>query len=381
MTSMSRQPVRRRARVLAAATVAALTCCLSSAVAQAASAGIGPSARATAATFAGFLNDATCVTAADCWAFGRTSGQHAVAEHWNGSAWTRIAVASPRRAKFTYLPSVTCVSGTDCWAVGQYQPPAGDIVAYAEHWDGATWKPVAVRVPAGSVISGLLSVSCGGTASCWAVGTAIPPFLEHWNGHTWTDVTSTRLGAGATPERVACASATDCWLSGLRSNGSQGAGTLIGHWTGGAWTAVRTPTSGISADSLLGISCRATACMAVGSHGDGTLAQRRNDSAWAVTPTGTVQAALYAVSCVSPGSCMAVGGTDEGNGKVFTERWIGARWHVQQAPSPTGAENSSLVGIACVSKADCWGVGAYLVAAGSRSLIEHWNGRAWSIVK
>ena len=97
-------------------------------------------------------------------------------------------------------------------------------------------------------------------------------------------------------------------------------------------------------------------------------------------PTGTVAAVLYAVGCVNPRDCQAVGGTMQGNGRVFGERWSGSRWRAERMPSPPAAENSSLVGVACVSAADCWGAGSYYNGSADRSLIEHWNGTAWTIV-
>jgi hypothetical protein len=349
----------------------------------------GASAHAGAgSSFGGFLNDVTCVSAADCWAFGQDSAQHAVAEHWNGSAWTRVGLASPPGAISTYLPSVSCVSATDCWAVGQYQK-AARMLAYAEHWNGTAWSPVTVPVPTGSLVSLLISVSCvsanpdlttpATAASCWAVGAGLPTFMERWNGHAWTTVLTPGLGSQANPERVACVTATDCWLSGMHGNGSTG-GTLIGHWTGKAWTAVRTPTSHVPADALTGISCQVTACMTVGSHGyNHPLAQRWNGSAWTVTPTGAAAAILYGVACVSPQDCLAVGGTNAGNGQVFGERWSGSRWHVVPAATPHGAITASLVGMACVTMTDCWGTGSWVHGPAGRSLIEHWNGTAWSV--
>jgi hypothetical protein len=230
------------------------------------------------------------------------------------------------------------------------------------------------------VVSLLISVSCAGAASCWAVGSGLPAtFMEHWNGHAWAAVLTPGLGSEANPERVACVTAADCWLSGMHGNGSTG-GTLIGHWTGTAWTAVTTPTSHVPADALVGISCQRTACMAVGSRGSThPLAQRWNGSAWAVTPAGTGAAILYAVACVSPRDCTAVGGTRAGNGHVFSERWSGSRWHVVPAATPPGAIAASLVGVSCVSTTDCWGTGSWASRSAGRSLIEHWNGTSWSV--
>ena len=334
---------------------------------------------AAGSSFSGFLNDVACVTAADCWAFGQDSAQHAVADHWNGSAWSVVPVASPPGAVSTYLPSVSCVSAADCWAVGQYQKAARSL-AYAEHWNGTAWSPVSVPVPSGSIISLLISVSCASASSCWAAGTGLPAtFMERWNGHAWSTVLTPGLGSEPNPERVSCATVADCWLSGQHGNGSTG-GTLIGHWTGKTWKSVPTPTSHVPADALVGISCQVSACMAVGSRGDThPLAQRWNGTTWTVTPTGTAAAILYAVACVTPQDCMAVGGTRAGNGQVFGERWSGSRWQVVPAATPHGAITASLVGLSCVSAADCWGAGSWVHGSAGRGLIEHWNGTAWSV--
>jgi hypothetical protein len=77
----------------------------------------------------------------------------------------------------------------------------------------------------------------------------------------------------------------------------------------------------------MGISCQATACMSVAMHNNASpLAQRWNGTDWTITPTGTARAVLYEVSCPNPGDCMAVGGTNGGNGRVFTEHWNGTAW-------------------------------------------------------
>ncbi|HET7244598.1 MAG TPA: hypothetical protein VFJ07_07150 [Streptosporangiaceae bacterium] len=225
----------------------------------------------------------------------------------------------------------------------------------------------------------LLAVSCASAASCWAVGSGLPAtFMERWNGHAWATVLTPGLGSEPNPERVSCISPADCWLSGMHGNGSTG-GTLIGHWTGKAWTAVQTPTSHVPADALTGITCQVHACMTVGSRGTHPLAQRWNGSAWAVTPTGTAAAILYAVACVSPLKCLAVGGTHAANGQVFGERWSGSRWHVVPAATPHGAVAAALVGMACVTMTDCWGAGSWVNGSAGRSLIEHWNGATWSV--
>jgi hypothetical protein len=103
------RPVRRARRF-----AAALAAALAGSLMAAAPAGASGHAVAAGGSFGDFLNDVTCVAAADCWAFGQDSAQHVVAEHWNGSAWTVVGVGSPSGAVSTYLPSVSCVSATDC---------------------------------------------------------------------------------------------------------------------------------------------------------------------------------------------------------------------------------------------------------------------------
>lgn len=56
-------------------------------------------------------------------------------------------------------------------------------------------------------------------------------------------------------------------------------------------------------------------------------------------------------------------------------------WSIVTSPDIYG---SSLNGIACVSASDCWAVGSYISQNGAGpmlTLIEHWNGTAWSVVQ
>jgi hypothetical protein len=67
---------------------------------------------------------------------------------------------------------------------------------------------------------------------------------------------------------------------------------------------------------------------------------------------------------------------------TVTEHWDGAKWRLVSSPS-TGQQTSILYGVAVLAKNDAWAVG-YDQAAGSGpyyTLVEHWNGRSWSIVQ
>jgi hypothetical protein len=65
------------------------------------------------------------------------------------------------------------------------------------------------------------------------------------------------------------------------------------------------------------------------------------------------------------------------------ERWNGAAWKLQPTPNPGGANGQALNGVAAISAANAWAVGFYGTTqsgTGNRTLIEHWNGAAWSQV-
>ena len=67
--------------------------------------------------------------------------------------------------------------------------------------------------------------------------------------------------------------------------------------------------------------------------------------------------------------------------KTLIEHWDGARWCMAQSASP-GAEGSGLTSVTAVSVNDAWAVGTSTGQPGSgfSTLIEHWDGKAWSQV-
>lgn len=92
---------------------------------------------------------------------------------------------------------------------------------------------------------------------------------------------------------------------------------------------------------------------------------------------------LNDVTCPSRTRCWAVG--DDGS-RALVERWNGTSWSLVSSPKPTDTSRGyNLNAVACAASSDCWAVGQnYAVACGGcpsdQTLIEHWNGTAWSIV-
>jgi hypothetical protein len=224
---------------------------------------------------------------------------------------------------------VSCVTAGDCWAVGETQ----DNAAVADHWNGSAWSVLRLPAPQGAATTELPSVSCPVAASCWAVGdyesvttSKQLPYAEHWNGTTWS----------VTPG----------------------------------------PTSGPNDDELSSIACAGRDCLAVGDTGSRTLAEYWNGSAWTVTPTGNADALFGGLSCTAGPRCVATGNTIPG--RVFSEVWHGTAWRIVR-PAPIGSGGAALAGVSCVSASDCWSVGSRFNGVDVFSLIEHWNGTAWSI--
>jgi hypothetical protein len=79
---------------------------------------------------------------------------------------------------------------------------------------------------------------------------------------------------------------------------------------------------------------------------------------------------------------MAVGAyVDSSNVEsTLIERWNGSAWSVVASPRPTAASLSILFGVACLSPKSCTAVGAFSNRVGLyATLAETWNGTTWSL--
>ena len=90
---------------------------------------------------------------------------------------------------------------------------------------------------------------------------------------------------------------------------------------------------------------------------------------------------FYAVAARAPGDVWAVGNYDNGGVlQTLTAHYDGAAWAAVPSPNQ-GSTNNTLQGVAAVAADDAWAVGGYGEAiTQSQTLIEHWNGSAWSQV-
>jgi len=165
------------------------------------------------------------------------------------------------------------------------------------------------------------------------------------------------------------------------------------------WSAVPSPRlPGYGQVLLNGVSCPSTTnCFAVGwdnsSNGpaiDKALAEHWNGHTWSIMispkPTGSPgDANLNGVSCPSTTSCFAVGNTQSGHApnafSTLVEHWNGRSWSIMTSPNPrgSGTPNSYLDAVSCRTTTSCFAVG-FSVFHGWNTLVEHWNGHSWSIM-
>jgi len=203
---------------------------------------------------------------------------------------------------------------------------------------------------------------------------------------------TTTLPAG-TLLAVSCATRTSCVAVGYAASRGGSQVALIERLRGGRWRIDLAPVPEDATDAqLTGVSCSSAAsCFAVGydydTRGDiHTLGERWNGRAWSVTPTpdppGAAGAGLFAVSCTSATACTAAGDYNDRSGTSLTlvERWNGSAWSIEPTPNPAGAVAGGLFGVSCPSASACTAVGSFVDAAGTiEPLAEALGPGGWSL--
>ncbi|MBV9870293.1 MAG: hypothetical protein JO214_06695 [Frankiaceae bacterium] len=268
----------------------------------------------------------------DGWAVGAKAGLDTLVEHWNGTGWREIA--SPAVAfSDEALTGVSAVSGSDAWAVG-WQDPYGTTRVHGlfVHWDGSGWSTVSA--PPGIPVG----VDARTASDIWAVGN---DFYAHFDGHGWSAVAPPE--AGTHPASVVVLAANNAWAVGGRQDPRPGYHhdvPYLAHWNGTAWSSVPVP----------------------GNFGSG---------------------ALSSVSAISANDIWAVGRVGSFPSTPVALHFDGASWQVV----PTVAKGGSgLSGVTAVAANDVWAVGQRdgTLPNGNavlRTLIEHWDGSAWSTTR
>jgi hypothetical protein len=229
-------------------------------------------AGATSAQFAGVW----CVAAASCLAVGEYIEHHGpqfpLAETWNGSTWSILAVSEPPKAAYGVLSKVFCSSPARCVAVGYYANPGRSPVAWADSLSGRRWTISYPPLPPSAVSSQLISVWCTATRACTAAGDYSTTkydylgFAATWNGRAWTLHVPARPGGVVRDPLIDlwCATPTACTAVGYLAR-KTAVVSLAETWNGTTWSRQATPNPARSPyTALTGISCRPSFCETVG---------------------------------------------------------------------------------------------------------------------
>jgi hypothetical protein len=260
-------------------------------------------------------------TEKDIWA---TFVLNSVALHFNGSTWSKIAMAKASR-----VARVAVLSPTNVWAVGQQ---TNAKFSQIQHFNGTSWSVVSSpHFTNGETLNSLKAVSAN---NIFAVGTFLDALnnrttlIEHFNGSSWSVFSVPRITGGELAD-IAVVSASDLWAVGTVSGPTPAALTM--HFNGQQWSRVSAPAAGLLA-----------------------VAPLTTNNVWAV-------------------------GVQLGRSTVI-EHWNGTAWRI--VTSPNTGTSSVLNSISAISPTDIWAAGCNFcgdVGGSQPPLIEHWDGTSWSI--
>jgi len=312
--------------------------------------------------------------------------------------WKLISGPTPSGAQGTALNQVAVISENDIWTVGDFY--RGSISkTLIEHWDGGKWS-IVPSPNIGSDSNYLTGVAAISTNNVWTVGTYMgskKTLIEHWDGGKWSIVPSPNIGSDANYlASIAAVSTNNIWAVGLHENIDDSDQTLIEHWDGSKWSIIPSPNHGSDFNYLTGIAAVSTNNIwAVGGYASAprtgqTLIEHWDGSKWSIVPSPTIgdstaYSNLAEVAAVSTNNIWAVGlhSNTGGADRTLIEHWDGSKWSIVPSPN-TELHDNDLTGIVAISTGDIWTVGVRYNDNSAKNvrytLIEHWNGRAWSIV-
>jgi len=318
--------------------------------------------------------------------------------HQTGCSFWQI-VASPNPGNVADgLSGVFALASDNIWVTGSVASTSTstDNRTLVEHWNGKTWSVVPSPNPSsegeGNYPDTLGKIAGSSANDIWAVGDGLGGFLEHWDGSAWRAVdtpASPRSIYSYSFSSISVLSPTDAWVVGSTSSIKQGQLSLIEHWNGKAWSIVPSPNlhADVNGTELADVVALAPDNVwAVGStssikQGQLALIEHWNGKAWSVVsnpqPQGTnieSSAALWSLAPLSPGDIWASGFYElpgDVSLRYLVEHWDGRSWSIVPTPTPA-VKSDNLRHIVAISDHDVWA----LTYNGS---LLHWNGKVWSL--
>ena len=334
----------------------------------------------------------SCVSSTFCMAVGEygtgeTAGPpgpitHTLAETWNGTVWSIVSSPNPSGGGPSALKSVSCLSSTSCMAVGSSTNAASpyEVDGLAEQWNGSVWSIVAVPPSPKHSSTSLSGVSCTKSTFCMAVGnsgpdagvvSAVSTLAEQWNGTAWS-VASTPdpSPVQADLSKVSCLDAVN---GGCLAVGNQAAAlggttqTLSELWRGGTWSVLASPDpSTTHLSELTDVSCTVNFfCMTSGVYSNGTaelpfVAQELSDQLSTLNAepaSGATQTVLVGVSCALTGGICAAVGFSSSPTSTLVEQLIVPGYGIAPSQNASDGRPSQLTSVSCATETFCAAVG------------------------
>jgi hypothetical protein len=185
-----------------------------------------------------FLAAVVAVSQRDAWAGGLVSkvATQAFLQHWNGQAWTRVALpAAIGKISNAQVSGLAASAATNVWAFISGQPAA------VVHFNGTRWQVMREWPGQGFAIGG----TTFGPKDVWMFGGTGPQTVGtwHYNGHRWSQPKMPLTAIG-----ISRISARDEWAIGERRTGRGEYAGGVERWNGHSWRVI--PTGGeIPADT------------------------------------------------------------------------------------------------------------------------------------
>ncbi len=209
------------------------------------------------------------------------------------------------------------------------------------------------------------------------------------NQKQWQVIPSPNVGnIGSDLLAISSVSASDIWSVGNSFTPGYLNVTLIEHWNGTSWQVVPSPNNGQDVNELNGVSAvSANDVWAAGDYRNGhfrTLIEHWDGTQWSIIPSpdaGNGDNLLDGIWALSQNNVWVVGtyvDVSKNANLTLIEHWNGKKWSI--VPSPNTRETINVLNaVEAVSKNDIWAVGAVETPA-YMTLVEHWDGTQWSIV-
>jgi hypothetical protein len=228
--------------------------------------------------------------------------------------------------------------------------------------------------------------------------------MLHWDGQGWKAVRTPALGSSGNSSfnGLIALAADNIYAVGYQPAANGGVLTLIEHWDGKKWSVVASPNRSATGNLLSTVTANSPSDIwAAGVSVDEattsvqTLVEHFDGMKWKVVPSPNPlpkaflnQNVLSSVHAVSANDVTAVGLLrDAGQQRELTliEHWNGKRWSVIPSPNQSDAPGSvnTLTSVTAVSATNLYAVGFFGDAATNgqhETLVEHFDGKQWSIL-